>query len=157
MLFDEEMMLLAIEEAKAAAALGEVPVGAVITDKDGEVIARGHNIRETENDPVGHAEIAAIREAAAKLGSRRLTDCTIYVTLEPCPMCAGAIMNAGLKRLVYGAFDENMGACASAVCLFEHKLPYKPLIRSRVLEKDCAALMTDFFAGLRRRGERGRV
>ncbi len=154
MLFDEEMMLLAIEEAKTAAALGEIPVGAVITDGNGDVISRGHNIRETENDPVGHAEIAAIRAAAEKLGTRRLTNCTIYVTLEPCPMCAGAIMNAGLKRLVYGAFDENMGACASAVCLFEHKLPYKPLIRSRVLEKECAALMTDFFANLRRRGER---
>lgn len=149
MLFDEEMMLLAIEEAKAAAAQGEVPVGAVVIDGNGEVIARGHNIRETLGDPTGHAETEAIREAAKKLGTRRLTDCTIYVTLEPCPMCAGAIMNAGLKRLVYGAFDENMGACASAVCLFEHKLPYKPLVRSRVLEKECAALMTDFFVKIR--------
>ena len=151
MLFDEEMMLIAIDEAKAAAQIGEVPVGAVIIDGDGEVIARAHNIRETHNDPVGHAEIVAIRTAAERLGTRRLTDCTIYVTLEPCPMCAGAIMNAGLKRLVYGAFDENMGACASAVCLFEHKLPYKPLVRSRVLEKECAALMTDFFREQRKR------
>jgi tRNA(adenine34) deaminase len=150
MLFDEEMMLLAIEEAKLAASLGEVPVGAVITDSSGEVIARSHNVRETTNDPTGHAEVGAIRAAAAKLGSRRLTDCTIYVTLEPCPMCAGAIMNAGLKRLVYGAFDDNMGACASAVCLFEHKLPFKPLVRSRVLEKECGALMTDFFRELRK-------
>lgn len=149
MLFDEEMMLLAIEEAKLAASLGEVPVGAVITDGSGSVIARGHNVRETSGDPTGHAEVVAIRAAAEALGSRRLTDCTIYVTLEPCPMCAGAIMNAGLKRLVYGAFDDNMGACASAVCLFEHKLPFKPLVRSRVLEKECGALMTDFFKELR--------
>jgi len=149
MLPDEEMMLLAIEEARKAAALGEVPVGAVITDADGEVIACGHNIRETTNDPTGHAEIAAIRAAAEKLGSRRLNGCTIYVTLEPCPMCAGAIMNAWLKRLVYGAFDESMGACASALCMFEHKLPYKPLVRSRVLEKECGALMTDFFREIR--------
>ncbi|MCR4780331.1 MAG: nucleoside deaminase [Ruminiclostridium sp.] len=152
MLFDEEMMLLAIEEARLAASLGEVPVGAVVTDASGKVIARGHNVRETENDPLGHAEVVAVRAAAAALGSRRLTDCTLYVTLEPCPMCAGAIMNAGLKRLVYGAFDDNMGACASALCLFEHKLPYKPLIRSRVLEKECAALMTDFFKELRNPG-----
>ena len=152
MLFDEEMRLLAIEEARLAASLGEVPVGAVVTDASGKVIARGHNVRETENDPLGHAEVVAVRAAAAALGSRRLTDCTLYVTLEPCPMCAGAIMNAGLKRLVYGAFDDNMGACASALCLFEHKLPYKPLIRSRVLEKECAALMTDFFKELRNPG-----
>ena len=149
MLFDEEMMLLAIEEAKLAASLGEVPVGAVITDASGEVIARGHNVRETGGDPTGHAEIEAIRAAAEKLGTRRLTDCTIYVTLEPCPMCAGAIMNAGLKRLVYGAFDEAMGACASALCLFEHKLPYRPLVRSRVLEQECGSLMTDFFREIR--------
>lgn len=149
MLPDEEMMLLAIEEAKKAAVLGEVPVGAVITDENGDVISRGHNLRETENDPTGHAEIVAIRAAAGKLGSRRLSGCTLYVTLEPCPMCAGAIMNAGLKRLVYGAFDESMGACASALCLFEHKLPYKPLVRSRVLEKECGELMTDFFREIR--------
>lgn len=149
MLFDEEMMLLAAEEARIAAKMGEVPVGAVITDPQGEVIARGHNLREASQDPTAHAEIEAIREAAKKLGSRRLTGCTIYVTLEPCPMCAGAIMNAGLKRLVYGAFDESMGACASAMCMFEHRLPYKPLVRSRVLEKECAALMTEFFKDLR--------
>lgn len=151
MLFDEEMMLLAIEEAKIAASLGEIPVGAVITDTDGNIVARGHNVRETQRSPVGHAEIEAIMSAAKALGSRRLTNHTIYVTLEPCPMCAGAIMNAGLKRLVYGAFDEAGGACASVVCLFEHKFPYKPLVRSRVLEKECSALLTDFFGELRDR------
>ncbi len=149
MLFDEEMMLLAIEEAKVAASLGEIPVGAVITDENGEVIAKGHNVRETENSPTGHAEICAIEAAAKRLGTRRLSGCTLYVTLEPCPMCAGAVMNAGLKRLVYGAFDENGGACASVICLFEHRFPYKPLVRSRVLEKECAALMTDFFSEIR--------
>ena len=149
MLFDEEMMLLAIEEAKKAASLGEIPVGAVITDENGEVIARGYNVRETQCSPTGHAEICAIEAAAKKLGSRRLSGCTLYVTLEPCPMCAGAVMNAGLKRLVYGAFDENGGACASVIDLFEQKFPYKPLGRSRVLEKECAALMTDFFKDIR--------
>ncbi len=150
MLFDEEMMLLAAEEAKKAAAIGEIPVGAVITDENGEVIAKGHNVRETQNDPLGHAEVCAIAAAAKHLGSRRLSGCTLYVTLEPCPMCAGAVMNAEMKRLVYGAFDENGGACASVICLFEHKFPHKPFVRSRVLEKECSALMTDFFAGIRK-------
>ena len=151
MLFDEEMMLLAAEEAKTAAALGEIPVGAVITDGDGNVIARGHNVRETECSPTGHAEMKAIEAAAKALGSRRLSDCTLYVTLEPCPMCAGAVINSGLKRLVYGAFDEKGGACASAVNLFECGDWHKPLVRSRVLEKECAAIMTDFFEKMRKR------
>ncbi len=150
MLFDEEMMLLAIEEAKVAAAAGEVPVGAVITDSSGEVIARGHNAREAKHSPIAHAEIEAVCAAAEHLGSRRLTDCTLYVTLEPCPMCAGAIMNAGLKRVVYGAFDEAGGACSSVIAMYEHKFPYVPLVRSRVLERECGALMSDFFAEMRK-------
>lgn len=149
MLFDEEMMLLAVEEAKAAAEAGEVPVGAVITDSEGNVIARGHNMREAKQSPIAHAEIEAVCAAAERLGSRRLTGCTLYVTLEPCPMCAGAAMNAGLKRVVYGAFDAAGGACASVTALYEHKFPYVPLVRSRILEKECGALMTDFFADIR--------
>ena len=113
MLFDEEMMLIAIDEAKAAAQIGEVPVGAVIIDGDGEVIARAHNIRETHNDPVGHAEIVAIRTAAERLGTRRLTDCTIYVTLEPCPMCCGAIINSRIDTVCFGAYDLKSGSAVS--------------------------------------------
>ncbi|MBQ9483063.1 MAG: nucleoside deaminase [Ruminiclostridium sp.] len=149
MLFDEEMMLLAIEEAKKAASEGEVPVGAIITDANGNITARAHNTREAENKPTGHAEINAIEAAAKAIGSRRLSECTLYVTLEPCPMCAGAVINSGLKRLVYGAFDEKGGACSSRVNLFECGFAHKPLVRSRVLESECSALMTDFFRTLR--------
>ncbi len=153
MLYDEEMMLLAIEEAKKALALGEVPVGAVIIDENGVIIGRGYNTRETEQRPTGHAELIAIEEAAKHKKSWRLSDCTLYVTLEPCPMCAGAIMNSRLKRVVYGAFDENGGACASVIQLFEHKFGYKPLIRSRILERECASLLSDFFNDLRRKAD----
>lgn len=149
MLFDEEMMLLAIEEAKKAAEIGEVPVGAVIVDEAGEIIATGHNLRETENRPTAHAEIVAIEKAALVRKSWRLTGCTLYVTLEPCPMCAGAIINSRLKRVVYGAFDENMGACASVTTLMDNNFGYKPLVRSRVLEKECGDLMSGFFKKLR--------
>ena len=154
MLLDEEMMLLAIEEAKKAAAEGEVPVGAVITDRNGDVIASAHNDREAANSPIGHAEINALVRAAEVTGSRRLSECTMYVTLEPCPMCAGAIINSGLRRLVYGAFDENGGACASVVNLFELGFCHKPLVRSRVLEKECSALMSEFFGRLRDRDDK---
>lgn len=149
MLFDEEMMLLAIEEAKKAAEAGDVPVGAVIVDANGDIIAKAHNTREVCGSPTAHAEISAIEAAAKAIGSRRLTDCTLYVTLEPCPMCAGAVINSGLKRLVYGAFDEKGGACASVINLFECKFSHRPLVRSRVLEKECAALLTGFFERLR--------
>lgn len=149
MLFDEEMMLLALEEAKAAGAAGDVPVGAVITDPECIVIARAHNTREADGKPTGHAEINAIELAAKAIGSRRLTECTLYVTLEPCPMCAGAVLNAGLKRLVYGAFDDNGGACASVLNLFECGFGRAPLVRSRILERECSALLTDFFRKLR--------
>ena len=144
-------MLLAQEQAKLAAGAGEVPVGAVITDRNGAVIASAHNTRETDNKPTGHAEINAIEQAAKAIGSRRLSECTLYVTLEPCPMCAGAVINSGLKRLVYGAFDENGGACASVVNLFELGFAHKPLVRSRVLESECSALLTDFFRELRKK------
>lgn len=149
MLYDEEMMLVALKEAEKAKELGEVPVGAVIIDENGEIIGRGYNTRETENRPTGHAEIIAIEEAAKRKNSWRLSDCTIYVTLEPCPMCAGAIMNARLKRVVYGAFDENGGALASVTRLYDKKFGYTPLVRSRILEKECSKILTDFFKKLR--------
>ncbi|MBO6229350.1 MAG: nucleoside deaminase [Ruminiclostridium sp.] len=149
MLFDEEMMLLALEEARKAAAEGEVPVGAVVTDGGGSVIARAHNTRERTGKPTGHAEINALEEAASVTGCRRLSECTLYVTLEPCPMCAGAVINSGIRRLVYGAFDENGGACSSVINLFECGFAHKPLVRSRILERECSEVLTDFFRALR--------
>ncbi|MGN0670211.1 MAG: nucleoside deaminase, partial [Oscillospiraceae bacterium] len=117
-LTDEEYMEKALELAGEAASRGEIPVGAVVVDKDGKIIGEGFNRREELQSPTAHAEVLAIEQAAKSLGNRRLSGCTLYVTLEPCPMCAGAVMNAGLKRLVYGAFDEKNGACASVATLF---------------------------------------
>ncbi len=150
MTLDEELMEKALELAQRAAAIGEIPVGAIVVDKDGNIVGEGYNRREELCSPTAHAEMLAIESAAKKLGRRRLSDCTIYVTLEPCPMCAGAIMNAGLKRLVYGAFDEKNGACASVVTLFDEKFTHIPLVRSRVLEKRCGDILTDFFKELRK-------
>ncbi|MBQ8790962.1 MAG: tRNA adenosine(34) deaminase TadA [Ruminiclostridium sp.] len=146
---DEEYMTLCIELAKKAAQMGECPVGAIVIDGDGKIIGRGYNRRETDNSPTAHAEIIAIEEAARKLDSWRLSDCTLYVTLEPCPMCAGAIINSRIKRLVYGAFDEKGGACASLMNIFEYPFNHKPLVRSRIMMDECAALLTEFFKNLR--------
>lgn len=140
----------ALELAQKAAEAGEIPVGAIIVDKEGNIVGEGQNRREELNSPTAHAEMLAIEAAAKKLGRRRLPDCTIYVTLEPCPMCAGAIMNAQLGRLVYGAFDDKNGACASVVTLFDEKFTHIPLVRSRVLEKRCGDILTDFFKELRK-------
>lgn len=147
---DEEYMEKALELAREAARRGEIPVGAVVVDKNGEVIGEGYNRREELMSPTAHAEMIAIEKAAKKLQSRRLTGCTLYVTLEPCPMCAGAVMNAGLKRLVYGAFDEKNGACASVAALFDEKFTHIPMVRSRVLEKRCGEVLTEFFTELRK-------
>ncbi len=147
---DEEYMEKALELAREAARRGEIPVGAVVVDKNGEVIGEGYNRREELMSPTAHAEMIAIEKAAKKLQSRRLTGCTLYVTLEPCPMCAGAVMNAGLKRLVYGAFDEKNGACASVAALFDEKFTHIPMVRSRVLEKRCGEVLTEFFTDLRK-------
>ena len=150
MLYDEEMMLKAIELAKKALEMGECPVGAIIIDKEGNIIGEGYNRRENDNPLTAHAEIIAIEAAAKYLNSWRLSDCTLYVTLEPCPMCAGAIINSRLKRVVYGAFDDKGGACASVVNLFELPFNHKPLVRSRVLEEECGKLLTGFFRELRK-------
>lgn len=149
MTFDEEMMERALALASIAAERGEIPVGAVVVNARGEIIGEGYNRREELQSPIAHAEIIAIESSAQKLGTRRLTGCTLYVTLEPCPMCAGAIMNAGLKRLVYGAFDDKNGACASVVTLFDEKFTYVPMVRSRVLEQRCGKILSDFFKNLR--------
>lgn len=142
---DEEYMELALKLAQKAADRDEVPVGAIVVDSDGKVIAEGFNRREELQSPIAHAEILAIENAAKALGTRRLSDCTLYVTLEPCPMCAGAIMNSGLKRLVYGAFDDKNGACASVTRLFDEKFTHVPMVRSRILEQRCGEILTEFF------------
>lgn len=146
---DEEYMLKALALAQKAAELGEVPVGALVVSPDGEVIGEGYNLRETMQSPIAHAEVIAIEQAAKRLGQWRLSGCTLYVTLEPCPMCAGAIMNSRLKRVVYGAFDDKNGACASVVCLFEERFTHIPYVRSRVLMDRCGEVLTDFFRELR--------
>ncbi len=149
MLIDEEYMLGAIRLAKKAAELGECPVGAIVTDSGGNIIGEGYNLRETNASPTAHAEILAINSAAEKLGTWRLDGCTLYVTLEPCPMCAGAIINSRIKRVVYGAYDEKGGACSSLVELFEYPFNHKPLVRGGILAEECGRLLTEFFGKLR--------
>lgn len=152
--FDEAMMRLAIDQAHNAWALGEVPVGAVIV-KDGQVIATGFNQPIGNSDPTAHAEIRAMRAAAELLGNYRLNHCALYVTLEPCAMCAGAIQHARIARLVYGAADPKTGACGSVVDLFaEPKLNHHTQVRHGVLASDCGGLLSRFFAERReiRRG-----
>lgn len=149
MTVDEEYMETALLLARLAAERGEVPVGAIVVDADGEIVGEGWNMRETLLSPTAHAEMLAIESAAKRLGRRRLYDCTLYVTLEPCPMCAGAVMNAQLGRLVYGAFDDKNGACASVVTLFDEKFTHIPRVRSRVLERRCGEVLTEFFKSKR--------
>lgn len=146
---DEEYMKICIELAKEAAKNGECPVGAIVVDGDGNILSKGYNMREKNNSPTAHAEIIVIEEAARKLNSWRLSDCTLYVTLEPCPMCSGAIINSRIKRVVYGAFDEKGGACASIINMFDYPFNHKPFVRSRILMDECSALLTEFFKGLR--------
>ncbi len=138
----------ALRLAEQAAALGEVPVGAVIVRGD-EVIATGYNRRETDHAATAHAELLAIEAACQALGGWRLSDCTLYVTLEPCPMCAGGIINSRLKRVVYAAKDEKAGACGTVVNLFEMGFNHRPSLKSGVLAQEAAAMLTAFFEGLR--------
>lgn len=146
---DEEYMTRAMELARRAYDLGEIPVGAIVIAPDGSVIGEGWNLREHLQSPTAHAEILAIEQAAKALGSWRLSGCTLYVTLEPCPMCAGAIMNSRLKRVVYGAFDDKNGACSSVVNLFEERFTHIPFVRSRILMQECGDILTEFFRELR--------
>ena len=143
-----ELMTRAIELAKEVAAEGEVPVGAVIA-KDGEIIAEGRNRRETMKTALGHAEIEAIHRACVKLGSWRLSGCTLYVTLEPCPMCAGAIINARLDKVVYGAYDLKAGSVSSVTDLFNREYNHRPDVQEGFMENDCRKLLTEFFEKLR--------
>ena len=144
-------MTLALGEAAAAAAAGEVPVGAVIVARDGALLARAQNRMRREQDPTAHAEMLAIRAACAATGNERLADATLYVTLEPCPMCAGAIAQARLARLYYGAADIKGGAVDNGVALFaQPSCHHKPEIYGGLQESDCAALLTKFFAQRRK-------
>jgi len=141
----------ALELARAAEALGEVPVGALVVSAGGQVLGRGHNRREIDQDPLAHAEILAIREAARATGSWRLDGATLYVTLEPCAMCAGAIVLARLERLVWGAADPKAGFCGSLGDLVrDPRLNHRPEVASGVRAAEAAALLRTFFAGLRR-------
>ena len=145
---DFELMGAALEEARKAAALGEVPVGAVVA-KDGEIISAAHNTRETEKNALHHAELLAIDAACKKLGGWRLWQCELFVTLEPCPMCAGAIINARIPRVVYGASDRKCGAVDSVCSLFSMEFNNHPQVESGVREAECGALLTEFFRNLR--------
>lgn len=146
---DKHFMEFALEEARNAKEIKEVPIGAVIV-KDGQVIARGYNKRETLKNPLAHAEILAIEEASRVLDSWRLLDCTLYVTIEPCAMCAGAIVNSRIKRVVIGAMDYKMGACGSVVNLVRHeKFNHKVELEIGVLEEECSGIMKEFFKELR--------
>ena len=138
----------ALELAKEAAAEGEVPVGCVIV-RNGEIVGRGRNRRETAKTALGHAEIEAIAEANRNLGGWRLWECTLYVTLEPCPMCAGAIVNARIPRVVYGASDSKFGACGSVCDLFNMDFNHHPTVEKGIRAEEAAALMTEFFQNLR--------
>ena len=138
----------ALALAKKAFELGEVPVGAVAV-WDGKIVGRGMNLRETDKNALRHAEITAIDEACKNLGGWRLWKCDLYVTLEPCPMCAGAIINSRIKRVIYGASDPKAGSCGSLTNLFEMPYNHKPEVVSGVLEEECSALLSEFFAKLR--------
>ena len=146
---DEEYMALALELAREALEDGEVPVGCVIVRADGTVVGRGRNRREKDRDALGHAEIMAIREACETLGGWRLTGCRLYVTLEPCPMCAGAILNARIPEIHYAAKDPAMGACGSVLNLFEERFGFHPRIFRGPMEAQCGALLSQFFASRR--------
>ncbi|HEY4599859.1 MAG TPA: tRNA adenosine(34) deaminase TadA [Cerasibacillus sp.] len=146
---DEQYMSLAIEEAKKAEQMNEVPIGAVIV-YNGEVIGKGYNVRESTQRTLSHAELIAIQEANKKLGSWRLEDCTLYVTLEPCPMCAGAIVQSRINRVVYGATDPKAGCAGTLMNLLEEeRFNHQVDVTHGVLEEECRMLLTSFFRHLR--------
>jgi len=142
---DAAWMALALEQAALAAAAGEVPVGALVI-KDGEVLGRGHNRNLLDDDPTAHAEIVALRQAAARLGNHRLTGCTMVATIEPCAMCAGALIHARIARLVYGAGDPKAGAAGSVLQVINHPgLNHRMEVTAGVLAEKCSAVLQDFF------------
>ena len=145
----EYYMSLAMELAQEASENGEVPVGCIICDAEGKIIGRGRNRREENSDPTAHAEIEAIREAGAKLGDWRLEGCTMYVTLEPCPMCTGAIINSRIPTLVFGARDAVTGSCGSVIDLFCERYGHSPAVYPGVMKDKSAELLRDFFKSKR--------
>ena len=145
---DELFMKEALALAREAAAEGEVPVGCVIT-RGSEIVGRGRNRREKDKNALAHAEIEAINDACKNLGGWRLWECTLYVTLEPCPMCAGAIINARIPRVVYGAGDKKCGAVRSVCTMFDMSFNHHPKVESGILEEEAAALLSEFFQNLR--------
>ena len=146
----EQFMRMALEQAEQARRLGEVPVGCVVV-KEGQVIGRGYNRRETDRTVLGHAELMAIRQAEQALGDWRPTGCTLYVTLEPCPMCAGAILNARPESVVFGASDPVFGACGGVMNLFEEAFGVRIRLYGGVLAAECAGLLQEFFSDLRKK------
>jgi tRNA(adenine34) deaminase len=149
---DEHYMRLAMAEAIAAAETGDVPVGAIVVDSAGDVIGRGRNRREVDKDPTAHAEVVALREAALHVGSWRLHGASLFATLEPCPMCAGALVNARIERVVYGCDDPKAGALRSLYTLgTDTRLNHRFEVLPGVLAADCAGLLSAFFAKLRER------
>jgi tRNA(adenine34) deaminase len=146
----EKLMQQAISFAKDAAAHNDVPVGALVVNEQGEILGTGHNLREENNDPTAHAEIVAMRNAAAKIGNWRMDELTMIVTLEPCAMCAGAISQSRFKRLVFGAWDEKAGAVGSVWDVIrDQRNLNKVEVVTGILEKDCSAILTNFFEGKR--------
>ena len=141
----EYYMSLAMELAKEAAENNEVPVGCVICDKNGNIIGRGRNRREQNSDATAHAEIEAIREACTKIGDWRLEDCSIFVTLEPCPMCTGAIINSRIPTLVFGARDAVTGSCGSVIDLFSENYGHSPAVYTGVMKDESAEILKSFF------------
>ena len=146
---DDHFMRRALALAEQAAAAGETPVGAVVVRR-GEIVGEGRNRREHGKNALFHAEIEAIGVACEKLGGWRLWECELYVTLEPCPMCAGAIINARIPRVIYGASDPKAGCCGSVVDLFALPFNHHPMAEGGVMEEECAAVLTSFFRELRR-------
>ena len=144
----EDYMAEALKLAKSTTSSGDVPVGCVIV-KNGEIIGRGCNRREADGIATAHAEIEAINDACRALGTWRLSDCSMYVTLEPCPMCAGAIINSRLHKVFYGAKDEKAGACGSVLNIFEERFNHKPQLVGGILKDECAGLLSEFFKTLR--------
>ncbi len=146
----EKYMERALELAEIAGSLGEVPVGAVVvSNRSGEIVGEGYNLRESAKNALAHAEIIAIDNACKKLGGWRLPDCSIYVTLEPCPMCCGAIINARIDNVVFGAYDPKSGSAVSVQKMFELPYNYKPSVTGGVMEEKCSAALTNFFRALR--------
>ena len=145
----EEYMRQALAQAEEARRAGEVPVGCVIVH-DGKIIARGRNRREEKQSTLSHAETEAIAQANEVLNSWRLEDCALYVTLEPCPMCAGAIINARIPRVYYGARDSAMGACGGVLNMFMENFPVRPALVGGIMAEDCRAVLWEFFASLRK-------